>query len=130
MSAPKPPERKAGGGGGGRRTGGGPTGGGDETLALDLSGDDDGGSEQLDMDTIYRVYSRAGGALGGCLSRTGSSAAAISFIIDGPTGKVTWAKVNGQQSGPLYACLFGVLRGLKFPSVDGPRTRAEFEISL
>lgn len=131
VSAPKAPERKAGGGGGGgaRRTGGG-GGGGDENLALDLSGDDDGGSEQLDMDTIYRVYSRAGGALGGCLARTGSSAAAISFIIEGPTGRVTWAKVNGQQSGPLYTCLFGVLRGLKFPAVDGPRTRAEFEISL
>ena len=116
------------GGGGGGRGGGG--GNGDENLALDMSDEGDGGSETLDMDTVYGVYARYGGKLGGCLSRTGSSSAAISIIIDGPSGKVTWVKVNGEQSGALHGCLSGVLRSMKFPSIDGPRTRAEFEIGL
>lgn len=127
VQPPKAPARKAtarrGGGGGG---GGGPSGG--EELALDLSGDDDGGSETLDMDTVYGVYARHGGALGGCLGKTGASSATIAIIIDGPTGRVNWVKVNGQQSGPLYSCLAGVMRSMRFPTVDGPRTRAEFEI--
>ena len=109
VSAPKAPRRQP--GTGGRRTGpsGGAIGASDDTLALDLAGDDDGGSATLDMDTVFNVYSRAGGSLGGCLNKTGSSAAAISIIIDGPSGRVNWLKV---------------------PAIDGPRTRAEFEISL
>jgi hypothetical protein len=131
VSAPKAPPKKSGGGGGGaRRSGGGGGGNGDENLALDMSDEGDGGSETLDMDTVYGVYARYGGKLGGCLSRTGSSSAAISIIIDGPSGKVTWVKVNGEQSGALHGCLAGVLRSMKFPSIDGPRTRAEFEIGL
>jgi hypothetical protein len=43
---------------------------------------------------------------------------------------VTWAKVNDAQSGPLYGCLSGVLRTMQFPKIHGPRTRAEFEISM
>ena len=130
VSAPKAPKRQP--GTGGRRTGpsGGAIGASDDTLALDLSGDDDGGSATLDMDTVFNVYSRAGGSLGGCLAKTGSSAAAISIIIDGPSGRVNWLKVNGQSNGPLADCIGRVMRGLKFPSIDGPRTRAEFEISL
>lgn len=132
VSAPKPPPKKprtgGGGGGGGGHRGGGDSGG--ENLALDLSGDDDGGSEQLDMGTVYGVYARYGGKLGGCLQRSGERSASISIIIDGPTGRVNWVKVNGAQSGGLYGCLNGVLRSMKFPSVDGPRTRAEFEIAM
>jgi hypothetical protein len=132
VSAPKAPAKRA--GGGPRRTGGGSSGGGfqnaDESLSLDLSGDDDGGSETLDMDTIYNVYARAGNALGGCLNRTGTSQAQIGIIIDGPSGRVNWVKVNGQTSGPLQGCIGNVMRGLKFPSINGPRSRAEFEISL
>ena len=130
VSAPKPPPKRT--GGGARRTGGGGgfTNTADENLALDLSGDDDGGAETLDMDTVYRVYARAGNALGGCLAKHGASAAQIGIIIDGPSGRVTFVKVNGQTSGGLQGCIGGVLRGLRFPSIDGPRTRAEFEISL
>jgi len=130
VSPPKAPAKRAGGGGGPRRGGGGSFQNSEDALALDMSGDDDGGSETLDMDTVYRVYARAGGALGGCLGKTGTSQAAISIIIDGPSGRVNWVKVNGQSSGPLQGCIGGVLRGLKFPTIDGPRTRAEFEISL
>ncbi|MBK9033316.1 MAG: protein kinase [Myxococcales bacterium] len=134
VSAPKAPPRKGSGGGGGRRSGGGGGGrggnSGDENLALDMSDDGDGGSETLDMDTVYGVYARHGSQLGRCLQKTGASSASISIIIDGPSGKVTWVKVNGEQSGALHGCLAGVLRGMKFPPIDGPRTRAEFEIGV
>jgi len=131
VSAPKAPPKKSGGGGARRSNpGGGGGGGGDENLALDMSDDSDGGSESLDMDTVYGVYARYGGPLGRCLSKTGSGSANINIIIDGPSGKVNWVRVNGESSGALHSCLSGVLRSMKFPSVDGPRTRAEFEIGL
>lgn len=132
VSEPKPPAKKARSGGGGRRSGGGGPGlpGGNDSLALDLSDDSDEGSETLDMGTVFQVYSRYGNRLGGCLLKTGSSSAALSIIIDGPSGKVTWLRVNGESSGALHGCLSGVLRAMKFPSINGPRTRAEFDIAI
>lgn len=131
VSEPKIPAKKP-------RTGGGTRGGGfgkglpggNDTLALDLSDEDDGGSETLDMGTVFSVYSRYGNRLGGCLQKTGNSNANISIIIDGPSGKVSWARVNGESKGPLHACISGVLRSMKFPSINGPRTRAEFDIGI
>jgi hypothetical protein len=82
------------------------------------------------MGTVFSVYSRYGNRLGGCLQKTGSSSANISIIIDGPSGKVNWARVNGESSGGLHACVSGVLRSMKFPSINGPRTRAEFDIGI
>ena len=133
VSEPKAPPPRHGGGGGHHAGGGG--GGGNfqntgENVALDMSGDDDDGSSTLDMNTVYGVYSRAGGQLGGCLQSSGSGQASIGIIINGPSGRVTWVKVNGQQSGGLYGCLSRVLRGLQFPSIKGTRTRAEFDIAL
>jgi hypothetical protein len=136
LSAPKKPapHPKHGAGGGGVHHGGGGGGGApgnaSENLTLDLSDDSDEGSETLDMGTVYKVYSTAGGRLGGCLQTTGEHAANIGIIIDGPSGRVTWVKVNGKQGGALYACLSGVMRSLKFPSIHGPRTRAEFDIAM
>jgi hypothetical protein len=43
---------------------------------------------------------------------------------------VNWVKVNGQQSGGLYNCISRVMRGMSFPTIHGPRTRAEFDINL
>jgi hypothetical protein len=100
-----------------------------ENLALDLSDDSDE-TETLDMGAVYGVYSRYGGKLGGCLQSTGERAASIGIIIDGPSGRVTWVKVNDKQAGGLYSCLGGVLRGMQFPKVHGRRTRAEFEIAM
>ncbi|HEX4454391.1 MAG TPA: protein kinase [Kofleriaceae bacterium] len=100
-----------------------------ENLALDLSDDSDD-SEMLGMDKVYAVYSTHGGQLGGCLQSSGSSAANIGIIINGPSGKVQWVKVNGQQSGSLYNCISRTMRAMQFPTIHGPRTRAEFDINL
>jgi len=113
---------------GGKRPAGAPGNTG-ENLALDLSDDSDE-TETLDMGTVYGVYSRFGGRLGGCLQGSGEHNANISIIIDGPSGRVTWVKVNDKQAGGLYSCLGGVLRGMQFPKIHGPRTRAEFDIAM
>jgi hypothetical protein len=100
-------------------------------MSLDMSDEsDDGGSSTLDMGTVYNVYSHYGGQLGGCLQRTGAGQASIGIIIDGPSGRVTLVKVDGKQAGGTWACLNGVLRGMKFPTLKSGRTRAEFDIGL
>jgi hypothetical protein len=132
VTMPKAPPKRA----GGHRPGGGKSGGsytkGSEDMSLDLSdeSDDGGGSSTLDMGTVYNVYSHYGGQLGGCLQRTGAAQASIGIIIDGPSGRVTFVKVDGKQSGGTWACLNGVLRGMKFPTLKSGRTRAEFDIGI
>ncbi|HEX3763774.1 MAG TPA: hypothetical protein VHW23_33995 [Kofleriaceae bacterium] len=121
---PPPAHRRA---AGGKRSAG-PANSG-QNLSLDLSDDSDE-TETLEMSAVYNVYSRYGRGLGGCLQSTGERSAAIGIIIDGPSGRVTWIKVNEAQSGALYSCLAGVLRGMQFPKIHGPRTRAEFEIAM
>lgn len=137
MSEPKKlqPKKKSSSGGsrsGGSRSGGGGGGGDDddEMLALDMSGDDDTSEPPLDMGTIYSVYSKYGGQLGGCMSRTGENYANIGIIIEGKSGKVNWVRVNGSKSGALYDCISRVMRSMKFPSINAARSRAEFDISL
>jgi hypothetical protein len=133
VSVPKkPPPRKRSGGGGGRNSGGGGANytQGKEDLSLDMSDEGDEGSETLDMGEVYKVYSRYGGQLGGCLQSSGESTANIYINIDGPSGRVQFVKINGKQGGGLYGCMNGVLRRMKFPSIRGPRTRAEFDISM
>jgi hypothetical protein len=132
VSVPKKPPPSKHGGGGHRSSGG--TGGnytqGKEDLSLDMSDEGDEGSDTLDMGEVYKVYSRYGGQLGSCLASTGEHSANIYINIDGPTGRVQFVKINGKQSGGLYGCLNGVLRRMKFPSIKGPRTRAEFDIAM
>ena len=111
--------------------GGGDTGGGDDeddVLSLDMNSDL--GTETLSMNTVNQHLRSAHGALGGCMRKTGERYAAISFIIKGPTGRVVWVSVNGKKSGGLYSCINSALKSVKFPAVDGPRTKAEFDISL
>jgi hypothetical protein len=133
VSLPKTPPAKHHGGGGGHRPAGGGGGGNNgntsENMTLDLSDDSDE-TETLGMDKVYAVYSTRGAQLGGCLQSSGSSAANIGIIIDGPSGRVKWVKVNGQQSGNLFNCINRVMRGMAFPTIHGPRTRAEFDINL
>ena len=127
VSEPKKPPAPARRAGGGRRASGAAS--SSDNLALDMADDSDE-TDPLDMHAVYAVYSRYGGKLGGCLQSTGERDASIGIIIDGPTGRVTWVKVNGKQAGGLYGCLSGVLRGMQFPKIHGPRTRAEFEIGM
>jgi len=134
VSMPKVPpatKHKTGGGGHHGAGGAGGTGGTNsgDNLALDLSDDSDE-TETLGMDKVYAVYSSHGAQLGGCLQSTGSSAASIAIIIDGPSGHVTFVKVNNQASGSLYSCISRQMRSMSFPTIHGPRTRAEFDINL
>ncbi len=129
----KPPPAQRSGGGGGRRSGGGAGGNyskGQENFALDMSDDSDEGTETLDMGRVYQTYSKYGGQLGGCLASTGERQANIYINIDGPSGRVGFVKINGKQGGALYGCLNRVLRGMQFPTIKGPRTRAEFDLSM
>jgi len=123
----KPPATHHGGGAHRPAAGQAPSAG--QNLTLDLSDDSDE-TETLDMTAVYGVYSRYGGRLGGCLQGSGEHNASIGIIIDGPSGRVTWVKVNDKQAGGLYSCLGGVLRSMQFPKIHGPRTRAEFDIAM
>jgi hypothetical protein len=132
VSMPKAPPKRT-GGGGGRHAGGG--GGGasqknsSEDLSLDLSDDSDE-TETLGMDKVYAVYSHYGAQLGGCLRSTGTSQATIGIIIDGPSGRVKFTKVNDQTAGATWNCINRVMRSMQFPAIHGPRTRAEFDIGV
>lgn len=128
MSAPKRPAKLARGKPGQRTTAEKPAG---DDLSLDFGADDsDDATETLDLDTIHKVYSHQGAALGRCLAGSGSRQANIAFTIDGPTGRVTTVRVNGETVGALTGCIAKVMRSLSFPIVKGPRTRAEFDISM
>jgi hypothetical protein len=134
VSMPKAPPKHTGGGGGHHASGGGGGGGmsqknASEDLSLDLSDDSDE-TETLGMDKVYAVYSHYGAQLGGCLQSTGTSQANIGIIIDGPSGRVKFVRVNGQTSGGTWNCLNRVLRSMQFPTIHGPRTRAEFDIGV
>jgi hypothetical protein len=99
----------------------------DDTTSFDLSDESDGdGPESLSNQAVYAVYSRYGGSFAGCLGGGGS---ANIFIAINPAGYVTAVKINNQTSGPLYTCLAGVMRSMKFPPARG-RTRVEFDISM
>ncbi|HTR51781.1 MAG TPA: protein kinase [Kofleriaceae bacterium] len=131
VNPPKVPpakHRSGGTGGGGGRKNWGP-GNASENLALDLSDDSDE-TETLDMGRVFAVYQTHGAQLGGCLQSTGSSSAHIGIIIDGPSGRINWVKVNDQATGALWGCINRVMRAMQFPTIHGPRTRAEFDINL
>jgi hypothetical protein len=118
---------------GGHRPGGGGGPGGknvDEGMSLDLSDESDEGSDALNMNVVYGVYSRYGAQLGGCMASTGEHSANIYININGPSGRVQAVRINGKTAGPLYNCLSRVLRSMQFPTIHGPRTRAEFDISV
>jgi serine/threonine protein kinase len=129
VKPPTAPPRVAHSGGHHGGHGGGGGGNGTDALSFDMSGDDDDDSgSPLDMQTVYNVYSRRAGELVGCAQRAGVSDAEIQMIIEGKSGRVTFVKVNGGQSGALYSCINGVLRGLQFPTTTAPRTRAVFNL--
>lgn len=129
VSLPKAPPKAKRTGGGGGGTGGGGHGKWEDNMSLDLSDDSDE-TETLGMDKVYAVYSGYGAQLGGCLGSNGARSANIMMIIDGPTGRVKGVKVNGQTSGGLQGCIYRVMSKMQFPKINGPRTRAEFDIGV
>ncbi len=98
-------------------------------MTMDMS-DDSVGSERLDDDVINGVIQGKGSKLGSCLANNGGGYAKITFSIAGATGKANSVKVNGSSSGALYTCLNRVVRSMKFPTFNGQRTRAEFDMEL
>ncbi len=125
---PRDPNRKA----GPRvpRAAGSSGGGGGFDEALDLGSAEDGEeSETLANSDINPVLQRYGGKLGRCLGGGNGRHANIEFIIKG-NGKVSAVRVNGQEGGPLTTCIRGSMTAMQFPTFNGPRTRASFDISL
>ena len=51
-------------------------------------------------------------------------------IIIAGSGKVKYVRVNGKTSGALAKCVRGAMMRMKFPSFNGPRTKANFNMSL
>ncbi len=103
---------------------------GNENLALDMSDDGDEARDARHGHGLRRVLDATAAQLGGCLAATGARAGEHRIIIDGPSGRVNFVKVNGQASGSLCNCISRVMRAMQFPTINGPRTRAEFDINL
>lgn len=93
-------------------------------------GDDSVGSERLDGDVINGVIQGKGNGLARCLQRNGGGYVKVTFNIAGATGKANSVRVNGQTSGGMYNCLNKVMRSMKFPTFNGQRTRAEFDMQM
>ncbi len=89
----------------------------------------EGGDERLDNGTINAVVRGHTGRLGSCLRKAPERYAKINFSIRGADGRVSSVKVNGSRSGGLYSCLNRAMRAMKFPTFDGTRTRAVFDMS-
>jgi hypothetical protein len=108
-------------------------GGWDDSQSMDLAEDDAVGDERLDDSQINEVIGRHGGSLGRCLSaevgRGGTHSASIDFIVKGD-GRVSAVRVNGQTGGTLAGCIRGAMQAMKFPSFNGPRTKASFDMSM
>ena len=99
-------------------------------MSLDLSDDSDE-TETLGMDKVYAVYSRYGGQLGGCLASNGARLGEHRHHHRRPeragegregqrpdVGRATWAASGASCS------------KMQFPKINGPRTRAEFDIGV
>ena len=108
---------------------GGVSGGWDDSLNLDLSGDEeDGGSDRLTDDQVNPVIQRQGGSLGRCLTSTGTHNANIEFIVK-PTGGVSHVRVNGQTGSQVANCIRGVMTKTQFPSFNGARSKHYFDMA-
>jgi Protein tyrosine and serine/threonine kinase len=109
---------------------GGVAGGYDDSLNLDLAAEEsgDGGSERLSDDQVNPVIQQHGGALGRCLTSTGTHNAMIEFIVK-PTGAVSQVRVNGQTAGAVANCIRGAMLKMKFPSFNGVRSKHYFDMA-
>ncbi|RMH41627.1 MAG: serine/threonine protein kinase [Deltaproteobacteria bacterium] len=101
----------------------------DGPLDLGDVSEDDGDTERLDDSDINPVIARHGGALAACLRKHGGGRAHVQFVIRG-NGRVSFSKVNGETGTGLARCIDRVMKKMAFPAFNGPRTRAEFELSF
>lgn len=110
-----------------------PTGGGAKSNpdALDLGdASEDGASETLDPGTqVAPIVQANASRLARCLLRGAERSAQLDVIIRG-NGRVSDVRVNGSTSSPLAECMGAVMKALQFPTFNGPRTRATFDISI
>jgi hypothetical protein len=120
--------RRGGKGGGGGAGAGGMKGGWNDTLDLDMEDESDGADERLQDHQVNPVLQSAGGKLGGCLKSTGTRDAKVEFIVLG-TGKVSQVRVNGETGSAAANCLRGVMKGLSFPTFNGPRSKHYFDMA-
>jgi hypothetical protein len=117
----------------GRKGGGGvdgQAGGWDDSLNLDMSPDeeeDEGGSGRLSDGDVNPVIAKHGGALGGCLTKTGTHNANIEFMVK-PTGKVYQVRVNGQTGSEVSNCVRSVMFRMQFPTFNGVRSKHYFDM--
>ena len=93
-----------------------------------------GGDALLSQMVVERVMKQNMKKLVGCvyaeLRRNPSTKSVdIDFSVKG-SGDVSYVKVNGQTSGPLFNCTRGRMLRIKFPKYDGTLTRASFSMSL
>ena len=101
---------------------------GDDVDSLDFS--KEGGDERLDNNTINTVIRRHGAKLGRCLQTSPEKYAKIHFSVRGADGRVSTVKVNGTKSGGLHRCIDRTMKAMQFPTFDGTRTGAVFDMSL
>jgi len=108
----------------------GQAGGWDDSLNLDMSPDDEddeGGSGRLSDSDVNPVIAKHGGALGGCLTKTGTHNANIEFMVK-PTGKVYQVRVNGQTGSEVSNCVRSVMFRMQFPTFNGVRSKHYFDM--
>ena len=89
--------------------------------------DEDGGSGRLSDGDVNPVIAKHGGALGGCLTKTGTHNANIEFHVK-PTGKVYQVRVNGQTGSEVSNCVRGVMFRMQFPTFNGVRSKHYFDM--
>ena len=100
-----------------------------ENLALDMSDDtrrDRDARHGHGLRACTRATARSSAA---ACSRAARSRANIGIIIDGPSGRVNFVKVNGKQPAGCTAASAACCARMQFPTIHGPRTRAEFDIA-
>jgi len=92
--------------------------------------DDAGGNETLSPGQLHSVYSKYSRQLGSCARAAGVRHVTVSFSVDAKTGVPSSARANGEAGGGLASCLTGVVKQMRFPTVDGRRTNVSFPIDL
>jgi hypothetical protein len=88
------------------------------------------GDQTLDDDQIQSTMMANYRKLIPCIAHApGMSEIGLDFVVRG-TGKVSAVRVNGQRSGALPSCMLARFQSFSFPKFDGPKTIANWSMSL